>query len=346
MLAVTAVVATGCTSEIWPEFNASPSATPTPDATETLPADQKAPAVTEAQAERILQRISTTVEKADKDMSAKQLESAMTGPALSARKTDYTLRKKVDDRDAPAAIPTDEVEVLLPQAFDEWPRTVMMLTKSGEDDSVPPVIFTMTQDDPWSNYRISHIAEMQASSELPDLAPAWLGATLVPPDSTFLEIAPAELGEAFASLVDDGDKSEFSGMFDESSQKVAASIVKSRKAVVKGLKDKGAAKTSKASFGMEQRKDDPISLATLDSGAVVSVTVADTETIKPTDDDAVIKFGDNPEVSTLTGKKDSAKGVETTYLVQLFFAVPAQGSSDQIRLLAMRQDILDAEVLK
>jgi hypothetical protein len=43
---------------------------------------------------------------------------------------------------------------------------------------------------------------------------------------------------------------------------------------------------------------------------------------------------------------ESAKGIETTYSFQLFFAVPAQGSTEQIRLLAVHQDLVSAKVIK
>ena len=87
-------------------------------------------------------------------------------------------------------------------------------------------------------------------------------------------------------------------------------------------------------------------MATLDSGAIVAVSMIDSETIAPTSADAVIKFGENPEAKALTGVEEAAKGVVTTYGLQLFFSVPAQGSTEQIRLLAVHQDILNVEVIQ
>src|SRR5690606_32846264 len=137
------------------------------------------------------------------------------GTALSARATDYTLRATLTDRTPPLTIPTEAIEVLLPQATDAWPRTVLVLSKSKSDDTIPPVILTMTQADPWAKYKVSNIAEMQASTEVPQLAPAWLGTSLITENAeAFLALAPDELAGAFADVVDTGETSEFYSAFD------------------------------------------------------------------------------------------------------------------------------------
>lgn len=344
-LALVAVVATGCSPDSWPQFGAE-TATPSPTPTVIAPENQKPPAVTEAQAKRILESVSGTVATADAELDIDLAATRLDGAALTARRTDYTLRGAIADRPVPAVIPTDEVEILLPQATDAWPRTVLMLSKSNEDESVAPVIFTMSQADPWSNYKISYLAEMQASVELPALAPAWAGTTLVPPDTTFLAIAPNELAAAFSDVVDTGDKSASYDLFDDGTHELAATIQASRQSVVDSLAEKKASETSKAEFGMDPTTDEPVSMATLDSGAIVSVSVLDSETITPTSSDAVIKFGEDPVAKALTGVDQSAKGVKTTYSMQLFFSVPTQVSGEQVRLLAVHQDVLNVEVIK
>ncbi|MGO2746320.1 glycosyl transferase [Microbacterium sp.] len=345
-LGLTALMFAGCSSDSWPQIG---EATPSPSPSETVitPENQKPPAVTEAQASRILQSISATLEEADAagdiDLAGTRLE----GTALSARATDYTLRAALPDRPLPATIPTEAIEVLLPQATDAWPRTVLVLSKSKSDDTVPPVILTMTQADPWADYKVSNIAEMQASTEVPQLAPAWLGTSLITENAAaFLTLAPDELAGAFADLVDNGDASEYRADFDPATIALAESITTSRDAVTQALVDNGAAETSTAAFDIEPSTDPPVAMATLDSGAIVAVSLVDSETITPTSTDAVIRFGDNAEAKTLTGAEEASKGVVTTYGLQLFFSVPSQGSTQQIRLLAVHQDILNVEVIK
>ncbi|MEV7798052.1 glycosyl transferase [Microbacterium foliorum] len=344
-LAVTALLASGCSPDSWPQFGeGTPS--PSPSATVIAPDNQKPPAVTESQARRILQEVSTTLADADAAMDIALAGTRLDGPALTARTTEYALRTAVPETPVPAAIPTDDVEVVLPEATDRWPRTVLLLSKSAGDDTVPPVILTMTQQDPWSNYKVTTMAEMSADAVFPEVAAPWLGTSLVPDDSAFLSLPPSELAETFADIVDTGETSASYGLFDEISQNLAQSIRDSRQAVVQNLADNGAAETSQTAFDIIPADSAPVSMATLDSGAIVAVSLVDTESVTPTSADAVIRFGDNAQAKALTGVTESAKGVTTKYEFQLFFSVPAQGSTEQIRLLAVRQDLLSVEVIK
>jgi len=344
VLGLTAILAAGCSSDSWPQLgDASP--TPSPSPTVVAPENQKPPAVLEAQAKRILKTLAGTVSEADAALDLDLLSTRFEGPALASRTTEYALRAKLPDTAPPAAIPTDEVEVVLPEATDQWPRTVLMLSKTG-DDSVPPVVLTMTQADPWSNYKVSNMAEMSADAVFPEVAASWLGTSLVPSDSAFLTIPPADLAATFADVVDQGEQSESYDKFDDLALRYAKSIGDSREVVVQGLVDKGAAETSQIAFTMAPTSDAPISMTTLDSGAIVAVTLTDTETVTPTGDDVSIRFGDNAQAKALTDATESAKGVETTYEFQLFFSVPAKGSTEQIRLLAAHQDLLSVKVIK
>ncbi|KJL28047.1 hypothetical protein [Microbacterium oxydans] len=344
-LGLTVLLAAGCSAESWPQLT-DPAATPSPTPTVIAPDNQKPPAVTESQATRILNDISATLVEADTKMDIDLAATRLDGPALTARTTEYALRTALPETTPPAAIPTDKVEVVLPEATDRWPRTVLLLSKSTSDDTVPPVILTATQQDPWSNYKVSNIAEMSADVALPEVAAAWLGTSLVPADSAFLSVPPADLAAAFADVVDAGETSASYGLFDEQALKYAQSVKDSRQVIVQNLADKGASTTSSVAFDMAPTSESPIAMTTLDSGAVVAVSLTDTETVTPTSADVVIRYGENPLAKALTGASESAKGVETTYQFQMFFAVPAQGSSESIRLLAVHQDLISVKVIK
>lgn len=344
-LALTAVIATGCSADSWPQLGTG-TPTPSPSATVIAPDNQKPPAVTEAQAERILGEISSTLSEADTAMDLDLAKTRLDGPALAARTTDYALRAAVPETPLPSVIPTDDVEVVLPEATDRWPRTVLMLSQSKGDDTVPPVILTMTQQDPWSTYKVTNIAEMSADAVFPDVAAAWLGTSLVPADSAFLSMQPGQLAAAFADVVDAGDASASQGLFDDTALNLAKSIRDSRQTVVQNLADKGAAETSQTAFDIVPAETAPVSMTTLGSGAIVAVSLIDSETVTPTSADAVIRFDENVQAKALTGVTESAKGVTTKYEFQLFFSVPAQGSTEQIKLLAVHQDLLSVEVIK
>ncbi|MBS1905356.1 MAG: glycosyl transferase [Actinobacteria bacterium] len=343
-LGVTAALLSGCTPDIWPHAAETP--TPTPTETQAAEAGQQSPAVTEAQAARILESISATLADADKTHDATKAATRLEGAALDARKTAYAVRGSVADFALPAAIPADKIKILVPQAYDSWPRTVLMLVEHGTDQKVAPLIMTMTQPDPWSNYKISSVAEMQAAAKLPNMAPAWLGAKLTPPDSPFLATAPDDLAKEFADVIDKADKSEFSDRFDKTALDFAKSVRDSRAALQQALKDANADTTSSLTFAAAAGPEAPVSMSSIDSGAIVAVTVDDSQTIKPTSADAVIKLDKNPSAKALTGVDQSATGFVTVYGVQLFFAVPAQGSDAKITLLAASQQLQSVTEIK
>ena len=343
-IGVAAALLSGCTPDAWP--HPATTATPSPSASPSTEAGQQAPAVTEEQASRILANISKTLGEADKKLDANLAATRLEGTALDARKTAYAVRGSVADFALPASIPPDKIKILVPQAYDAWPRTVLMLVEHGSDQTVAPLIMTMTQNDPWSEYKISSVAEMQAAAKLPNMAPAWLGAKLTPPDSPFLAVEPDKLAAEFADVIDQGEKSASYDAFGKSALDFATSVQDSRAAVQKALKDANADTTSSLSFAAKAGSAVPVSMSSIDSGAIVAVTVDDAQTIKPTSADAVIKLDKNPSAKALTGVDQSAGGFVSVYSIQLFFAVPAQGSSDKITLLAASQQLQSVTEIK
>ncbi|BDV30811.1 glycosyl transferase [Microbacterium terricola] len=340
-VAVSALLFSGCTADAWPQLGASP--TPTPTDSVLVPEGQQAPAVTEAQAERILERISETVATADKDRDTKVLAERTGGAVLSVRKTNYKLRTKIDDYASPAAIAAEPLEILLPQAYDGWPRTIMTVVNNA--DAKTANIMMITQDDPWSNYKLVYISNLEASTSLPDLAPYYVGASAVPPDSSFLVLAPQDLAAAYADVLTKGAKSEYYGLFDADSDVFRENVAKDRKSRLATFNETGDG-TGRLTFAATAGPDEPLSLATLESGAIVAVTTHETDTVKPTDADALILLKKNPTVAAITGKKESATGFTTTFSDQLFFYVPGQGTNEKIRLLGYSSDILGAKVIE
>jgi hypothetical protein len=340
-LGVSAALFAGCSADAWPQLAASES--PSPSATVIVPEGQFPPAVTEAQAQRIVSRISQTVAQADAAMDPTAAETRLTGPALAERKTNYTLRAAIPDRPALPAIPAEPVQITLPQTTNTWPRTVMTVVESDDASAPTTTIMMMTQDDPWSEYRASYVGNLEASTNLPELAAPYVGATQVPPDSSFLVMAPNELATAYADLINNGQNSPSWAKFDTANDLLLPAIEDNKKKRTDELNQTGQG-TAEISFTATAGPTAPIALATLDTGAIVAVNVYESDTAKPTNADAVIKLDNNPAVKALTGVDQSAKGFTTTYSDQIFFYVPSQGSNDPIRLLGYRSSLLEAKV--
>jgi hypothetical protein len=340
-VAVSALLFAGCSADSWPQLGATP--TPTPTETVLEQPGQQAPAVTEAQATRILDRISTTVTEADAGLDLALAGTRLEGTPLAERETNYKLRAAIADYAAPAAIPTKPVFPLLPQAYDGWPRTVMAVV--ADEANKTASIMMLTQQDQWADYKLSYIASLEAETTMPDLAPAYIGAPGVQPDSPFLLMPPKDVAAAYADILNKGDDSEYASLFEAAGDQFRTGVAADRQKRLDAF-NTTASQTGSLTFESAAGPTPPLALTTLESGAIVAVSLTETDTVKSTNADAVIKVGDNPTVKTLAGAEQSAAGFTTTFSDQLFFYVPSQGSTEKIRLLGYASDILDAKVIK
>lgn len=340
-LGVSVALMAGCSADAWPQLAATE--TPSPSPTVIVPEGQFPPAVTEAQAQRIVSRVSSTVAEADAALDANAASQRLAGPALAERQTNYTLRAALSDRPALPAIPAEPVQIVLPQTTAAWPRTVMTVVESADAATPTTTIMMLTQDSPWDEYKASYVGNLEASTNLPELAAPYVGATQVPPDSSFLVLAPDKVAAAYADIINNGDKSASYTTFDTANDLLLSAIQANKTQRTDELNQTGAG-TAQISFSASAGPATPIALATLDTGAIVAVNVYESDTAKPTNPDAVIKLDNNPAVKALTGVDQSATGFTTTYSDQVFFYVPSQGSDDQIRLLGYRSSLLEAKV--
>ncbi|MDR6691076.1 hypothetical protein J2X55_001988 [Microbacterium sp. 1154] len=340
-LGVSVALLAGCSADAWPQLAASESPSPTP--TVIVPEGQFPPAVTEAQAQRIVSKVSSTVAQADASLDANAVAARLSGPALAERQTNYKLRAAIADRPALPAIPAEPVQIVLPQTTGTWPRTLMTVVESADAATPTTTIMMMTQQTPWEEYKASYVGNLEASTNLPELAAPYVGATQVPPDSSFLVMAPEKVAAAYADVINNGQNSASFAKFDTANDLLLSAIQDNKTKRTDELNQTGAG-TAEISFSASAGAATPIALATLDTGAIVAVNVYESDTAKPTNKDAVIKLDNNPAVKALTGVDQSATGFTTTYSDQVFFYVPSQGSDDQIRLLGYRSSLLEAKV--
>lgn len=340
VVAVSALLFTGCSADAWPQLGSSP--TPSPTATVIAPEGQQAPAVTKAQAERILTRIAATVADADAAMDGDLAQTRLEGAALAARDTNYKLRSTIADYPTPAPILAKPLEIILPQAYDGWPRSVIAV--ADDDESKTSSIMVLTQQDAWSDYKLSYMGSLEASTSLPDLAPAYIGAPQVEPDSPFLVLPPDEVAAAYSDVINKGEDSQYYDLFEADGDQLRASITADRQRRLDEF-NQTAASTGSLEFTSAAGSQAPFALQTVESGAIVAVNINEIDTVKPTNADAVIKVDGNQTVKTLAGVDQSSTGFATTFSDQVFFYVPGPGSNEKIRLLGYSSDILDAKIL-
>jgi len=339
VVAVSALLFAGCSADAWPQFGSSPTASPTQ--TVVAPEDQESPVVTQTQAERIIGKIADEVQAADEARDATAAATRLDGTALAVRDTNYRLLASVPDEKPLAAIPTGPLQVTLPEANDGWPRTFFAVVPG--DGGAASSVMSITQQDAWAPYKLTYMASLTSDTDL-NLAPSYVGAIPIAADSPFLAIAPEDLASAYADVLTKGADSEFAGLFDTEDDAFQTQLDQSRAARLASFNETGAS-TGVMTFSAAPGTSAPVALATLDSGAIVAVTVDDLDNVTPANADAVIKVDGNPVVQTLSGVSQSATGFTTTYGNQLFFFVPSQSSKERIQLLGYSSDILDAKVI-
>lgn len=337
------LVLAGCSSDYWPQFGGS-TATPTstPIATD-LPGqgkDTPPPAVTGPQLDNIVNSIAKTASKADGTLDATLAATRFSGPALDARTGDYALRTRKSDAPAEQAIPSNSVSLALPEATNDWPRVVSAVVHDPKDSKAAPLDLVMIQKTPRDNYTVEYAIALEADANVPDLPPANIGTSIVPPDSKLLSVAPNKLADYYGDVLQNGDKSKYYNLFDSKTDKLAPQVG----AAYKASQTANLPKTASLTFAHQAGSDGPIAMATNDSGAIVATSLNEVSTLKPVEAGATVSTS-NPNVQALTGVTDSTKGLETTYGYQLLFYVPPAESKSKIVMLGFTQALLGAKEL-
>lgn len=312
---------------------------PTPTATDSVEIDGQPPAVTERQLQRILSRISETVTTADETMDASLSGTRLIGPAQEIRSANYSIRKADGSVAALPKLAASPITFTMPQATATWPRQVIAVVQNENDPSVPTMGLMMIQNSPRENYHVEYMVTLEPDATVPTVAPANVGSALVPPDSKLLLISPDQLSAAYGSVLTQGTDSPYYGLFDFTADTLVTQVGKDYKA----QKAASVSEHAALEFSQNAGSGTPLGLATLDSGAIVTVSLNEVETVRPTQAGASV----SPEgqAKILSGISTSTTGVESTYGMELAFYVPPLGSKDKIRLLGYTQGLISARGL-
>lgn len=325
LLTAGVLVLTGCTTGIQPQ----------PLPSETPPGGPQPVAVTTGQFSGILTDVVETVADADATGDAALAAQRLTGPALALRTANYTIRS-ADSTVAPlAAIPSELVPVMLPESTDTWPRRVFAIVRA---EGVQAVALTLIQESPRENYKVAYAVTLIAT--VPDVAPAELGSSALPPGNNLGILAPDEIAAAYGDILINGDASASADLFEAEGDALREAIGIDYKTQRRSELPTSAT----VQFTNGPGEEAPVAFLTNDSGQIVSAILNDVETVQPVEAGAAI----NPlgQVKALSGKSQSTRGIVATYGVQLLFYVPPVSAADQkIVLLGYAQGLVAAAEL-
>ncbi|MHA6667614.1 hypothetical protein ACX3O0_01960 [Homoserinimonas sp. A447] len=363
---VSAIVLSGCSVEDLPDFITGRTVenVPTPSAT-AMSTDEllQTPAVTVSQLEGIVERISTVAAQADTDRDPELAKTRFTGAALQLREANYAIRTVDNSIEPPPAIPAGPVELTLPQQSDVWPRTVFTVIQKAAEPEAPtatdapveeapaeetpaepvepaviPTALMLVQETPREPYKVAYAVVLEANAVLPDLAAATVGAVRQDPANKMLRLPPGQLATAYADVMMLGPKSEYYELFDYEGDALLPGVGAEAKAA-----RAEALSTTTLEYSTTEGVGQPIAMASLNSGAIVTVSISELETAKPKEAGSIL----SPEKATaaLSGVTKTTNGVSATYAYQLLFYVPPAASSDQIVLLGFSENLVAAKEL-
>jgi hypothetical protein len=342
---VSGLVLSGCSADFWPKLgsSSSPSAVATPEATAARDAAESVapPAVTVPQLERIVRRIAVLTQDADATLNADAIATRFTGPALEQRVANYKIRAVMPDATPVPALPASPLRLTLPQQASSWPRVVLSVIQNPDDPTVAPTAILLRQESARSNYLIEYAVQLEAKAKVPGVAPATIGAPIIPPDSNFLLMAPDKVAAAYADVLMQGEASPSYSMFQAEGDTFRTQVGVD----VKNKKKADLPTTASIEFGTSAGSGKTTALATNDSGAIIAVSLTETETVKPVDAGATVSPQEGTPSKALSGVNATAKGIQSTYGDQLLFHVPAAGSKEKIVLLGFAQGLTSSAEL-
>lgn len=308
--------------------------TPTPLSTDVPVNEGPRAVVTNEQVSVILGKVQKVITSADRTNDNDLIRTRLTGPALDARLARYAMRKTNEKIKPLEGIRANTVQLLLPQATELWPRSVLAVVKSSasatKSDPAPSMIVTMTQDSPRTNYKVNYLSNLQPKQRTPEVASAEIGTPLVALDTTLLTVSPNKLAATYADVLNKGVKSKFYSLFDAQSDQLRPTLETERK-------EQQGNKNVKAKFKDAATGALPVAFATMDAGALVAVQFKEVGTYTPLNN---LDLKISGQLAALSGIQITQHATMATYGFQVLFYVPPVGSNKPIQLLAFTENLI------
>lgn len=355
----------GCSPSYWPSFGAD--AEPTPEQTEESAALDAAPVpVTPRQTDKIIQRVSQVADAGDEDLDAEVLEARFTGDALAQRSANYKIREELSSYEViPPRISDESLDYELVQSTEGWPRTLFATVSSesveadeeadeGEEQAEgagaeeateqqagsPSLALVMRQESPHDNYKVSRVIALRGGISMPDAAPVEEGTAVLADDLRTLVLPPGEVGQTFASVLQNGPDSDGAELFDLSEDD--ALMTKGGAAWQAQAQERADDRDEsvKYSVSVAQGEEPVVSLSTGVGGALVSTTVIENRV----DDSDGGRWKPQAEgaVTALSGLEGDVDRLQRQVAHQMLFYVPGADSGEKIQILGVTTELVGA----
>lgn len=295
--------------------------------------------VTEAQLQRIIADVATTVRDADASRDDKTLVKRVAGSALQIRKVQYLLQSKSKKIPKLPEIVANPITIALPMELPApelgWqPRTLMVVTKSESASSAPQML-VLQQKSPRENYKLWYLIDLLPDENFPNVAAQAVGALPVAKDDSFLVTPLKSIPFKYGDTLNKGLESKYAIEFDLDSDEFYAELSESQIQ----QKDEVEKVGSKIKFQHSLGNQNILGLQTVERGGLIALTMNDTSTIKPKAQGAAVSVKALDQ-KLLLGSLGSSTGLRIVYSNMLLFYVPESGSNEKIRLVGASQGLL------
>ncbi|MGC5628361.1 hypothetical protein ACPYO6_08980 [Georgenia sp. Z1344] len=291
---------------------------PTPDASSESPSDSAGPALDQETMQVVLDGISTSVEEADEAQDPELLRERVMGPALRLRSAEYRIAEATGGTVQPDPLSLD-TQVDIVGGSQEYPRVAMAVSQIPDGSNLP-LLLTLATSDVRDNYRLWSWVELFPGATVPETLSPDVGADALTPDDDSLALSPAEVVDAYAQLISDPEGSQADTFApDEFRSDVFAETA--------GLNEAVSA-AGNATVSAEPVVDGPLSLQTVEGGAIVVGVIRTTTTVTKTEPEGTLTVGG--VFGDLLGNDGVVEDeVSAIAQVSVAFHVPSAEAEDQ-----------------
>lgn len=337
-----------CAPEYWPasepEDTVASGETTGPSVLEdTLPK----PSITVQQFERVLDSAREVIGEADEERDSDLLSTRAAGSVLDARTANYDAREEDDDLDAVGSIPDGEVQLILPEQNEQWPRHVLAIV-GWQDETLVPEALIFQQEQPRSSFKLVYQLYLQAGVQLPEVAASQVGAPMISSESELTVMQPQQIPGAYADIITEGSDAEHYEAFESEPDELRSSLGYTYKR--SQYLENDAYELIDFEFINASGSSPVIAMSTNDGGAIVAGSFTETIDFVPTEDGVTVTPPEGSQLRAMLGGEESIEsGISRTDEYQVLFYVPPSSRSDEepqlIRVLGYNAALVGAEEL-
>lgn len=297
---------------------------------------QPYPVVTEAQFDRLMNRVARQIAAADENLDPALLEPRMGEPALTVRQAAYRLRSSDSELGTIVPLPGGPVRLLVPQQNRDWPRVVFAVIQDAAAADTPSLGVVLRQETPRTNYRLHYVVSLAPDTVLPSFPAPAVGSARLARTSQLLLASPADTVAGYADILTEGSASSSWRQFDTLTD-ILFTVVGPEG---QELREESFGSDLSLVLKIDEPEHFSVALATTDNGGIVFGVLQEEETVRPLQLGGTINATDSARV--FSGLPESVVGFRATYEMHVLWYVPPIGSDDRIRVLGYTYQLVDA----